>query len=239
MPIVPSLQVEFVQLVNAAIAAVSVTPLEVADDGGTRLQFYGLFQPNLPVLVEVMVDGTPYPCYSSDYGRRNSPVPLGENILICATPSLPIGGPYDLRVTQDGNVDTLSGQLLVRARNWSTRVFELRRLLPPWMRRGPIEPDTNLLVQTVVVKYLPKVSAQDGVPFAFTPVVYNPKNGHPAWTSTGTALPGWLSLNITTGELTGTPGPGDVAAETTGHVLSVTVSGTTFVTNAFALEVVA
>ncbi len=241
MPIVPSLQVEFVNEVLATLADVSLTPNEVPDDGGITLRLYGRFQTDKPCLVEILVGGLPYPCYSADYGKANAPFPLGENLLFCSTPSLPISAgssAYDVRVTQDGNVVTLAGALQVRARSWHSGIFTFRKILPARWRRGPLVPQTDLLVPSAVASHSFDVAAQDGVPFTVDHTLYNPKGGVPLWSSVGTALPAWLVLNTATGELAGTPGPGDVGT-TTGHAVDVTASGDTFTGNSFAIEVAA
>lgn len=241
MTIVPSLQLEFVQEVLADLAAVSLTPSEVPDDGGVTLRLYGRFQPNLGCLVEILVGAIPYVCYSADYGRGNAPLPLGENLLFCATPQLPISAgssAYDVRITQGAETVTLAGALTVRARSWRSGVFDFRKVLPARWRRGNLGPDTALLVSDIVASYVFGVEAVDGTPYSQTPSTYNPQGGTPVWSSVGTALPGWLVLNTATGELAGTPGPGDVGT-TEGHAIDVTANGATFTSNTFSIEVAA
>lgn len=59
-----------------------------------------------------------------------------------------------------------------------------------------------------------------GVQFTFTPTVNNP--GGITLTFSATNLPGWASINSSTGQITGTPGLGDIGVYSN---IRVTVSG--------------
>lgn len=237
MPIVPSLQIDFVREVLADLWFTSVDPSSVENEGGFTLRIEGRFKPDFPCTVEVMVGATPYVCYSASYGKGNEPVPLGENLLFCSTPELPIGGPYDLRVTQDGNTVTGVGVLSVSPRNWRSRIVALRRHLPPKWKKGPTDLSVldSLVAYPVLHPIVSPVFFSQGFAGSYTPQVFQPVPF--TWTSVGTALPGWASLNGTTGEITGTPGVLDVGT-TTGHQLRADAGGgITYDTNTFDIEV--
>jgi len=70
----------------------------------------------------------------------------------------------------------------------------------------------------------------------YLPYILDPDSTYSV-SSTGTALPAWVSLNPGTGELTGTPGPGDIGVVTTGHVLTVFDGTTSVPSNAFSITV--
>jgi len=62
--------------------------------------------------------------------------------------------------------------------------------------------------QAPVVTGIPPTSAQVGVPYDYTPSVSDALST--ALTFSITNMPGWAAFNTATGELKGTPGPGDV-----------------------------
>lgn len=238
MPIVPSLQIEFVREVLATLAVVEADPATVEDIGGTVLELGGLFQKEVPCLVEVLIDGTPHACYSHDAGRGNNPVPLGDNTLICATPPLPRGGPYDVRVTQDVNVETLASAISVVHRFYRDQTYKLRKVLPPKWLKGARTLRDEPTVEELVLMGIPTIfqSASLGT-LSFTPTVYNPDGVSLTWTSVGTALPGWCTLDPVTGKLAGNPGVLDIGT-TSGVQLRATGGGDDYDTNTFDITVV-
>ncbi len=72
-----------------------------------------------------------------------------------------------------------------------------------------------------VVAFVPKAWAEEGAAFSYTPTTTDPDVGDTLlFSSTGTALPAWLTLDSGTGTLSGTPGPGHIGL-TTGLRISV------------------
>ena len=84
-----------------------------------------------------IVDGaTLYPCYSARSGDGYAPFPDSPVILTAATPPLPRKENLTLRVQQGAEVQELVGAIDVVARNWDTKTFDFRRILPPWYATG-------------------------------------------------------------------------------------------------------
>ena len=88
-----------------------------------------------------------------------------------------------------------------------------------------------------VVSNIPKQWAEDGVAYSYTPGVSDPDASDTlVYSSTGTALPSWVTLNTSTGELSGTPASGDLGL-TTGHQITVDDGLDSVASNTFSLEV--
>lgn len=214
----------------------SIEPGTFEDDGGYEFFLIGLFKEE-PAQVLIIVDGNEIECYSGARGERNRPNPLAGNILRAVTPPLPIGGPYPVKVVQGLTEDTLFNAITVVARNWRSKVHELRRLWPPHYRTGRRNlNNTDLLHSALTVGFIPDQVAQVGVAFSLQPQTFNPLGAALTWTNVGTALPGWAMLDANTGEISGTPTPGDEGTFP-GFQLEVTDGTTTVQTSVFELDV--
>lgn len=214
-----------------------VRPPVVEDEGGCEIFLIGLFQ-NLPATVSIILPGPiELVCYSGTYGQGNSPLPLAPSVLKAVTPPLPIGGPYDIKVVQGDDEVTLAGALTVVARNWRTKVFGYRKLFPPWWKTGFRNLDVvDLLISELTTQVIPTLTPNVAEAFSFTPAVFNPTAVPLTWTSIGVALPGWASLNANTGEISGTPAPGDEGL-LVGVQLEVTDGSAVVATNIFDIDV--
>ena len=127
--------------------AVSLSGGTVEDDGGYAFEIHGVFT-DVPHAVVIRDGGTDYPCYGGTSGEGYSPRPKsGGTVLRAVTPPLPIGGPYELRVTFGVTTLSFPNAVTVVARNWSTKTLALRGMLPPWYKVGPRNLDSvDLLV---------------------------------------------------------------------------------------------
>lgn len=124
----------------AGIQLDSVEPSTVEDDGGYEITLRGLFKDET-AKVYLKQGATLYECYSAKSGQGYDPRPRNPVTMIVATPPVP-RGVYDVRVVQGLDDDELAAALTVVARNWKSRVFDLRRLLPPWYKTGPRKLDS-------------------------------------------------------------------------------------------------
>jgi len=119
----------------AGVTLTSVVPPILEDDGGYLLTLTGLFK-DAPAKVLLVQGLDTYECYSSKGGQSYDPRPRNPITMIVASPPVP-RGVYTVRVVQDVDDDELVGALTVVARNWKSRVFDLRRVFPPWYKTGP------------------------------------------------------------------------------------------------------
>jgi hypothetical protein len=116
---------------------------ECEDEGGQAVSLYGLYRDET-ARVSLFLDGSPgtlYPCYGGLSGQGYLPHPVFSGMLTLATPRVPTGF-YRFKVQQStetftSDLATVPFGLTVRVRNWRTRVFSLRRVMPPWYRTGP------------------------------------------------------------------------------------------------------
>ena len=140
MPFVPAVEIEFI-----------ATPRYVEDKGGEFLTV--TTDDALPLETDLYVyvyDGvTEHRCYSGVAGSGDVIRAIDANTVRFVVPELPIGGAYDVRVKTTGGAlqTTLSAFLQVVARNWETKVFDLRRLYPPWYKTGPRSVDSVDLLE--------------------------------------------------------------------------------------------
>jgi len=125
----------------AALALTAVGPAVIDEAGGTKLSIIGEFKEETSQVW--IVDGADeYPCYGGKSGEGYFPFPDSADLMFVASPPLPIGGPYTLRVKQGASTVDLVGVITVVARVWETNLFELRRVLPPWYATGRRNLDT-------------------------------------------------------------------------------------------------
>jgi len=89
---------------------------------------------------------------------------------------------------------------------------------------------------SLTISGTPPLQVLVGTPFSFTPTVDNPDGVSLSFSAAN--LPGWASINGTTGVISGTPGAGDVG---THNNITVTVSGggASDTSPAMSIEVVA
>lgn len=138
MTYVPSFQIDNIVILESDYV---LQTLIVEDAGGQPIQITGSFSAGNtmgPVDTEVfvVVSGQDIPCYSNESGRGYLSFPFEKRILVAAAPPLPIGGPYDVKIVQGGDTIIVENQLTVVARNWESKAFAFRRLLPPWYATG-------------------------------------------------------------------------------------------------------
>lgn len=119
----------------------------VPDDGGLVFMVRGTFRLS-PARVYVVTNGVSIPCYSGAPGHGYTPIPSSTSSISVVTPPLPRGGPWDVHVVQGVEEATGVGLMTVVARVWTSRVFDLRRLFPPWYRLGPRVVDSTVELLT-------------------------------------------------------------------------------------------
>lgn len=223
----------------------SVSPSQVEDAGGDEIVITGQFLDS-DAQVFVVVSGQDVPCYSGASGQGSRPRPVNPTTLRAVVPPLDIGGPYQLKVVQGSQTAYLDLAVTTVARNWGTRVFRLRRVFPQWYATGPRDLGTvDLLVpgSPNLGHSIDPIADQQPVlsqAFSFTPTVNNPDGDPLTWSSVGTPLPGWASLNASTGEITGTPGISDLLTAngvTSGIILEATDGQNISQSNAFSISV--
>ena len=124
-----------------AVSITSISLSEVPLDGGYLLELTGTFE--LATLHEVHVgpagDVTDPICYSGKPGQANQAFPLSTTKLRVYTPELALGDDQDVFIKQVSSAltDSLADVLNVVKQDHQTRVFDLRRILPPNYRLGP------------------------------------------------------------------------------------------------------
>lgn len=134
MPYVPSVLLMYM-----------ATPVVVEDEGGDVIT---LADCGLLTAVDYRVyvdDGvTEHACYSGVAGSANNVRVYGDDVLRFVSPPLTVGGPYDVvvRDTAGTLLETYRAALLVVPHVWKGKVFDLRRLLPPWYKTGPRRVDS-------------------------------------------------------------------------------------------------
>jgi hypothetical protein len=221
----------------AGISLTSVTPGDIEDDGGYELTILGLFKDATASVVLVDAGLVEYVCYSAKSGQGYSPRPRNPVTMIVASPPLP-PGVYTLRVTQGVDSDEITNAVVVERHFWKTRTQDLRRLLPPWYKAGPrLLERIGLLETDLAAGPVINLAADIDAAFSFQLLSNNPLGVPLTWTSTGAALPGWLSLAASTGILSGMPDDVD-AGITAGLQFRVDDGVQTADTDVFPIEVV-
>jgi len=123
----------------------------ISDSGGDSLDIRGRFA-GTPATVEVRAPSA-FRCYSGRSGQGYRPLPISPELLSVALPRMPIGGPYDLAITQvvRGSPQTVVASRIVwvQPRNWVSKTLSLRRVFPPWYRFGPRSTDSIPLMASV------------------------------------------------------------------------------------------
>lgn len=225
---------------GSLIDIVSVSPSVVEDSGGFELRLAGTFLAATVSAVSLVSAGNVvYPCYSAKPGQSYQPIPRNVSTMIVSTPVLPIGT-YTLRVSQGSDTVELPASIVVQRRQWHHKVFEVRRVFPPWWSMGARAVDRIDLLRTdLAIGNIPTPQAASvGVPFTLQTLANNPLGVTRTWSSVGTLLPLWLTLNSATGALTGTPAGGDVGT-TTGLKIRVSDGSQIADSNIFVLTVTA
>jgi hypothetical protein len=120
---------------TTTVAVDSIQPSVVDDDGGNEVFLIGTFK-NEPAQVLITREALTFECYSGSRGQGNRPVPLAGNVLRVVMPPMPIGADFTVEVIQGASSGSLPQGLVVAARSWRSKVFELRRAFPPRMRTG-------------------------------------------------------------------------------------------------------
>lgn len=126
------------------------TTVAVEDKGGAFLEVEDIGIPLSDDLRVFVDDGTTeHACYSGVSGQGYTVKALEAGVMQFVVPPLAIGGPYDIVVRSAGGglLATIPGVLDVVARNWESKVFDLRRLLPPWYKTGPRRVDIEDLLE--------------------------------------------------------------------------------------------
>lgn len=138
MPYVPSFLISFVMETVAVEdnggALLSITDASIADNTDRR------------VFIDVGTEERA--CYSGVAGQGNRVIAKDGSIQV-VTPPMPIGGPYDVVIRDAGGtlVTTLPAVLDVVARNWQSKAYALRGLLPPWYKTGPRRVDAEDMLE--------------------------------------------------------------------------------------------
>jgi hypothetical protein len=117
-----------------ALDIVSVSPVNVEDNGGYELSIHGTFD-LVNTTVKLIQGVNQYNCFASRAGRALACFPVSSTLLCVATPILPVGV-YTLSVQQGVTTDTITNAVTISLRTWKSKTFELRRLLPPKYKAG-------------------------------------------------------------------------------------------------------
>ena len=127
-----------------AITVTSITPDRVGSDGGQLLTLVGTFVDGERYRIFIGKDATGYPCYSGVPGQGNDLYSGAGVRLRCFVPAIPPRGPYQLYLRSLDSLDEIlvSVGLHVFPQDFKTKIFDFRRVLPPYWRTGPRNMET-------------------------------------------------------------------------------------------------
>lgn len=108
----------------------SFTAVTVGDDGGEVIEIDAGW-PAIAHTVVIVAGGSNYPCYSGRAGEAYSPVPVGGVLRFVIPADLPIGGAYDIEVTNAGGTVTVAAAVNVWRRHRRLRTYDLAALFTP------------------------------------------------------------------------------------------------------------
>lgn len=122
------------------VSLTSVNKSILPNNGGYEIRLTGVFELGTTHRVYVGSTGsTSDPICYAGQNKGNLVTPLSTTLLRCWVPQLELGGPLDVHVVQvsTSDDDTLSSVITTVKPDYKQRVFDYRRLFPPYYFMGP------------------------------------------------------------------------------------------------------
>lgn len=125
-----------------ALSISVASPTQFSEDGGHQIEVTGVFVLGNQHRIHIGATGTASDpqCHSGKAGQGNILYPVSATLLRGYTPAgLPPGASYDVYVVDldTSENDSLTDEVTIEERQYYTKVYSMRKQMPPYYKTGP------------------------------------------------------------------------------------------------------